>query len=170
MLTRPFCLEVLRWFAALSLILKSSTLAAMMRPPRVLMALALLGSGGSALAAKDVYLFELLKQAPYRAAWTEMLKGEAVPGWVASYAKTFNGPASPVTAVTVGGESDTLAWVCKTHDCRDNQLHVLFAPGGSRAWALLSEDSQQRFLGHPTESVQAVLKQAMQQKRGSSSL
>jgi hypothetical protein len=135
----------------------------MMRATRVLIMLVLLASGGPALAAKDIYLFDLLKQTPYRAAWTAMLKGEQVPGWIASYAQTFNGPATPVTSVTAGGQSDTLAWVCKAHDCGDNQLYVLFAPGGSRAWGLLSAGGQQRFLGHPAEDVQAALKQAVRQ-------
>src|SRR5262249_55346838 len=53
-------------------------------------------------------------------------KAHCVPDWVSHYAKTFDGPATPSKSVAVGSETYTLAWVCKAHDCGDNQLNVLF--------------------------------------------
>ena len=118
-----------------------------------------------ALAADDEnpYLFDLLGDDAYRAAWNGMLAGEQVPKWVKAYAKDFDGPSSPSTQVSVGGEPYTLAWVCKAHDCGDNQLYVLFAPGARQAWGLLiSAGNQRRWLGNPDAAVQAAILSGVQ--------
>jgi len=89
--------------------------------------------GVPALAAQGgegPYLFDLLKKPTYLAASTGMLGGESVLDWVSYYAKTFDGPVTPSKSLAVGSETYTLAWVCKAHDCGDNQLNVLFSPGG----------------------------------------
>jgi hypothetical protein len=112
---------------------------------------------------QDPYLFDMLKEPAYLAAWKAMLKGEQVPAWVANYAKTFDGPSSPSKTVMVGGEAYTLGWVCKAHDCGDNQLHVLFAPQGKQAWGLLVAGSNQKWLGKPDASIQAAITSNMNQ-------
>ena len=102
---------------------------------RPLLVIALLLCGAPARAADapaGPYLFDLLKQKPYLAAWNAMLSGAGVPAWVKNYAKTFDGPSSPSKDVPIQGKVYTLGWVCKAHDCGDNQLHVLFAPGAAR--------------------------------------
>jgi hypothetical protein len=78
------------------------------------------------------YLFDLMKQPAYRAAWSGMLAGETVPAWVEGYAKTLDGPATPSLDISVGDEAYTLAFTCKAHDCGDNQLYVLFSRGGAK--------------------------------------
>jgi hypothetical protein len=109
-------------------------------------------------AAEDgPYLFDLLKQPPYLAAWNGMLKGASLPGWVKSYAKSFDGPSAPSKTVTVGGKAYTLGWVCKAHDCGDNQLHVLFAPRANQAWGLLTTSGRQQWLGGPDAEIQAAI-------------
>ena len=131
---------------------------------RLLLLLLLLLGSSPAFAtdkADGPYLFDLLKQQAYLSAWKAMLSGEAVPDWVGSYAKTFNGPSTPSKDVPVGADTYTLAWVCKAHDCADNQLYILFAPGGKQAWGLLVVKEKQRFLDHPNEAIQAALKQAV---------
>jgi len=70
-----------------------------------------------------------------------------VPDWVSHYAKIFDAPATPSKSVAVGGETYRLAWVRKAHDCGDNQLNVLFLPGGKRAWGLLSDRGKESWLG-----------------------
>jgi hypothetical protein len=102
---------------------------------RPLLVIALLLCGAPAHAADapaGPYLFDLLKQKPYLAAWNAMLAGAGVPAWVKNYAKTFDGPSSPSKGVPIQGKVYTLGWVCKAHDCGDNQLHVLFAPGAAQ--------------------------------------
>ena len=127
---------------------------------RPLLVIALLLCGAPAHAADapaGPYLFDLLKQKPYLAAWNAMLAGAGVPAWVKNYAKTFDGPSSPSKDVPIQGKVYTLGWVCKAHDCGDNQLHVLFAPGAAQAWGLLTTSGQQKWLGNPAAAIQAAI-------------
>lgn len=126
---------------------------------RLLLVLVLLGSvPACAEDATAPYLFDLLKKSSYLNAWNGMLAGEPVPLWVKTYAKSFDGPATPSKDVMVSGEPYTLAWVCKTHDCGDRQLYVLFAPGARRAWGLLIDTGDKRsWLGRPDTAIQAAI-------------
>ena len=124
---------------------------------RPLLVIVLLLCGAPAHAADPPagpYLFDLLKQKPYLAAWNAMLAGAGVPAWVKNYAKTFDGPSSPAKDVPIQGKVYTLGWVCKAHDCGDNQLHVLFA---GAAWGLLTTSGQQKWLGNPAAAIQAAI-------------
>ena len=52
----------------------------------------------------------------------------------------------------------TLAWVCKAHDCGDNQVYVLFAPGAKQAWGLMILNGDNRsWLGRPDTAIQAAI-------------
>jgi hypothetical protein len=127
---------------------------------RPLLVIGLLLCGSPARAAdapSGPYLFDLLKQKPYLAAWNAMLAGTSLPTWVKNYAKTFDGPSSPSKDVPIQGKVYTLGWVCKAHDCGDNQLHVLFAPGAAQAWGLLTLSGQQKWLGNPDAAIQAAI-------------
>jgi hypothetical protein len=129
----------------------------------MLVVLLLSGSAPAFAADEGPYLFDLLKQPSYLAAWKAMLKGESVPSWVASYAKTFDGPSTPSQYVPVGAETYTLGYVCKAHDCGDNQLYVLFSTGGKKAWGLLvTGGNQRKWLGHPDPAVQAAIQSGVQ--------
>jgi len=131
---------------------------------RLVTVILLLAAAPTQAQAQDTpYLFDLLEQSAYLKAWNGMLKGETVPPWVKSYAKTFDGPATPSTEVPVGGQPYTLAWVCKAHDCGDNQLYVLFAPEGRQAWGLLiSAGDERKWLGNPDAAVQAAILSGVQ--------
>ncbi len=130
---------------------------------RLVLAVLILAAPAAYADDDGPYLFDLLKQPAYLAAWKAMLKGEQVPAWVANYTKTFDGPSSPSKTVTVGGQAYMLGWVCKAHDCGDNQLHVLFAPQGKQAWGLLVTGSNQKWLGKPDASIQAAITSNMDQ-------
>src|SRR6516165_5483177 len=101
----------------------------------------------AAQGGEGPYLFDVLKKPTYLAAWKGILAGESVPDWVSHYAKIFDAPATPSKSVAVGGETYRLAWVRKAYDCGDNQLNVLFLPGGKRAWGLLSDRGKESWLG-----------------------
>jgi len=57
----------------------------------------------------------------------------------------------------VDGEAYRFAWVCKPHDCAGNELNVLFGPGGSPAWALLTDNGAKRWLGNPDEQIRGAI-------------
>ncbi len=125
-----------------------------------LFALLLAASSIHALGAdapKGPYLSDLMKQPAHRAAWYGMLAGETPPSWVEDYAKTLDGPPTPSIAVEANDETYTLAYTCKANECGDNQLFVLFSPGGAKAWGLLVTGGRQKWLGAPDETIQKAI-------------
>ena len=121
----------------------------------------LLATGGvgafAAGAPKGPNLSDLMKQPSHRAAWYGMLAGETLPPWVEAYAKTLDGPPTPLITVKAGEQSYTLTFTCKPNACGDNQLFVLFSPGGAKAWGLLVTGDRQKWLGAPDQAIQKAI-------------
>ncbi len=118
----------------------------------------------TAAVAKDgPYLFEQLKKPEYSKTLNALLAHEKnLEPWVKDYLKTQNGVDSPSQARTVQDKSYELYQVCQPHNCGGNFLHVLFVPGGSKAWALFTkDDGTSRFFGDPGAEIQAALKSAV---------
>ena len=130
----------------------------------VVSVLLLVGSA-SAFAAEDgkaPLLADLMKQPTYRAAWLGMFAGETPPAWIEDYAKTLDGPPSPSIPVMVGADLYTLGFTCKPNGCGDEQLYVLFSPGGAKAWGLLLTGKQKKWLGSPDQSIQDAMLSAIE--------
>jgi hypothetical protein len=68
---------------------------------------------------------DLLRDAKFRQPYLKALGPLANEDWL----KVLDGPAPSVTSVTVAGTSYKLVHVCKNHDCADNNLTPLYAPG-----------------------------------------
>ena len=85
----------------------------LIRPLLVIALLLCVVPAHAADAPSGPYLFDLLKQKPYLAAWNAMLAGAGVPAWVKKYQKTFDGPSSPSKDVPLQGKVYSLGWVCK---------------------------------------------------------
>ena len=130
-----------------------------MRIRLLLVLLIALGSGFAFAADKPEgpYLFDLMKQPTYRAAWIGMLAGATAPEWVDTFAKTLDGPATPSIEVLVGDASYTLGFTCKPNDCAENQLYVLFSGGGAKAWGLLIIGKEVKWLGAPDQTIQEAI-------------
>jgi hypothetical protein len=104
----------------------------------------------------------LLKKPGYDFAWQNMMAGETPPEWVIEYAKTLNGPPTPVIPVDLDGEEYALGFTCKPGACEQHQLFVPFAPGGRDAWGLLAEEPAGiSWLGKPNERIQDALTSAL---------
>jgi hypothetical protein len=138
---------------------------------KALVLLALFASITSAMAtsasvdASEPYLFDLLSKPSYQKSWNELFKGEKnVDGWLAKYAKTKDGPATPRRFVQSDGITYEVSTVCKTHDCGNNIFFVLFAPNGSKAWGLLLKNrTDERFFGNPDENNKQLLRAAAEE-------
>ena len=114
--------------------------------------------------AAEPYLFDLLKQQPYRASWDALLNTEDdLPDWVIVFSKTDDAVATPGQTIRLNGADFLFASVCKPHDCPGNELNVLFGPGGQRAWAMLNDNGAKHWLGHPDDQIRAAITQASQQ-------
>lgn len=110
-------------------------------------------------AVAEPYLFELLKTPNYLSAWNAMIASEKnVDTWLAKYAKSKNGVATPGKRIQLKGRSYLINTVCKPHACGDNQFFVVFAPEGAGAWGLLLKDEKlERFFGAPDNELKTIL-------------
>jgi hypothetical protein len=117
---------------------------------------------GNALAANSDYLFDTLKKPAYRKAWNAMLASDRnIPPWLTAFSKTYNGVATPVETVIVGGKTYLSGYVCQPHACDGNALAVLFSENGGSATAVLLHDGKPRYLGAPDAAIKAALDNAV---------
>jgi hypothetical protein len=86
-----------------------------------------------------------------------MLTGETTPDWVAEYTFTLDGPPVPSLRLMVDNQTYLWGYTCKPFECEDNQLIVLFARDGSKAYGLLATaDRGQVWLGYPDGRIRAT--------------
>jgi hypothetical protein len=102
----------------------------------VLAALAPVAAGGTAnwaavWADKHNTPYDALKQdAAARAAWQAATPRKyARTAWV----HDFMGPSSPTQLMTENGQAIAVGSVCKPHDCGNNTVAFVVAPGGAHA-------------------------------------
>jgi hypothetical protein len=94
----------------------------------------------------------LAKDAAARAAWHAATpRRYARTPWVYD----FHGPSSPTRIMTENGRAFAVGSVCKPHDCGDNILAFVLAPGGAHAaGAILHRDdagkTAESYFGNPT--------------------
>ncbi len=120
----------------------------------------------AAAAANDIYLTDAIKNPSYLRALTSLLKNaHNLPSWTKQILKTSgNYVGDPVTYSTIDGARYELFSSCKPHDCANDQLEIMFAPGGAKAWgAYLQNGKTISYLGAPAPAQQESLKAALQQ-------
>jgi Inhibitor of vertebrate lysozyme (Ivy) len=115
-----------------------------------------------AAAAELPYLFQQLNSRHYKNSFRALFQGEkSLAPWLRDYLRSRNGVDTPGQMVEATGVRYELYEVCQPHNCPGNYIYVLFAPGGSKAWALLTrEGGDYRFFGHPGPQQQALLSAA----------
>jgi hypothetical protein len=117
-----------------------------------------------AVAADAPYLTDAMKNPSYSRALTNLLKSSrSLPSWTKQILKASGDyVGTPVTYSTVDGIKYELFNACKAHDCADNQLEVMFAPGGTQAWgAVMTNGNSIAYLGTPSPAQQSALQAAL---------
>jgi hypothetical protein len=137
-------------------------------PMRVSLLLALLLPLSSPSLAQEAteatgpVLGDLLKKPAYFNAWQTMLQGERTPDWLEDYTQTLNGPPTPSIPVVIDNQTYSLAFTCKPNECEQFQLFVLFAPDGSKAWALEGSPlTGVNWFGEPDERIRTAITAAL---------
>lgn len=115
----------------------------------------------SAAVAEEHYLYDVITKPAYKHAITAIVAGQPLESWVKAVLSGEEGLGTPGKAVSAGGVSYELYDVCQPHNCGGNFFYVLFAPGGSQAWAVLTKDDRVlRFYGNPNAAQQRILTDA----------
>lgn len=95
---------------------------------------------------------DLLKDPKFRSAYTASLGARAQEKWLARMTNS-----ALVRETTVAGTAYQVATPCKPHDCADNNLLLLYAPGKGNVYGKLVEKGKSTFIGAPDAAMTAVL-------------
>jgi len=96
------------------------------------------------------------KDAEFKKSFLEALRsvGISKPSWVP------NGVQTPMKPVAIGDKTYLSAFVCKPHDCQDNQIAFLYLKSQNRVVGIYKDlNHPEIWFGNPSESEQASLKQ-----------
>ena len=92
---------------------------------------------------------ELLKDANFRQPYVHALGPLAKESWLT----TLDGPAPPIRDVQVAGNVYKLVSACKNHDCRDNNMVVLYAPRFRTIYGKIVLRGRSTLIGAPPQRV-----------------
>jgi hypothetical protein len=155
------CFAACALVATLALLANSRAASAPADPPvvaealRILPSLTTLDAYGPYVAGQYPSKYEALHRA-YEAALFE-----GVPRGVLAYnvwMTTGNAVETPIRLVRWGrGGIAVWATICMPHDCANNQMTVLFAPGRQKAWGVAGLDGHVYFFGDPSTTQKALL-------------
>jgi hypothetical protein len=97
--------------------------------------LVLVSCNSTFVIAEDKFLFEVLENTHFLNSWNTLINSrDDVEPWLKNYAKTRNGPTTPATFVKSGDRDYQINFVCKTHECGDNQFYVMFSSDRKEAY------------------------------------
>jgi len=119
---------------------------------------------GSVLAADSGFLFDLLRQKPYQAAWDALMKGvQPTPDWLVQFNKNFDGTSGAVVNAAIEGKDYQLSYVCKPTDCDAHRFVVAFDAGATphAFGALGGKDNSPAFFGAPPQALQDAMNKAL---------
>lgn len=119
--------------------------------------------------AKGPYLFDLLQQPDYAAAFQSMAGAKDLPDWTRQ-----GGTSTPAQQVTVDGRTLQVAAGCKPHDCPSERIVLLYDGKAHRMWGVFARrqgeapvdvsdrsNDQLTWLGEPDDSLKDALKKKL---------
>jgi len=130
---------------------------------RLAASLALALIAGAALADDASFLFDALRQRPYRAAWDRLMKDvQPTPDWLVQFNRNFDGVSGALTPIAIDGKAYRLSFVCEPQKCASRKFAVLFDEGAQHAFgALGGRDEPPAFYGAPPPALQEALAKAI---------
>lgn len=119
--------------------------------------------------AKGPYLFDLLQQPDFAAAFQALAGGKDLPEWTRQ-----GGTSTPAQKVTVDGKTLQAASGCKPHDCPSERIVLLYDEKTHGMWGVFarrqgeapadvsdSSNDQLIWLGEPDDQLKDALKKRL---------
>ena len=135
------------------------TAASAMRLSAFLALLVASAVSAAATVEDGAFLFDALRERPYRVAWDKLMKEvQPTPDWQMQFNRNFDGVSGALKPVDVSGKSYRQAFVCKPQDCGDRKFEVMFDADAAHAYGALGGRSDPpAFYGAPPPEVQDAL-------------
>jgi hypothetical protein len=115
----------------------------------------------AALAQELPYLYDVMTKPTYKRSLNAIVAGQPVETWVRNVLSGEGGLATPGKVMSAGQANYELYDACQPHNCGGNFFYVLFAPGGSQAWAVITKDDRiMRYYGAPNATQKRLLSDA----------
>lgn len=113
--------------------------------------------------AKDVYIYDLLKDAAHAHAWKIALgSAKGVPAWLRDGDNGFI--AEPAKTISIEDKTYSMSVLAKQHATNEGQAAVMFNADASRAWAEVQEEGRpELYLGKPSAAQKSALDNALAQ-------
>ena len=105
----------------------------------------------SRLKEYELYPWELLKNKDFRTAYYKIL-GTKNDKWL-----RLKGPGIMSKHVVINQQSFVMTDSCKTHECGEFNIVILYEPDRKISYGLLREDGKLSFLGEPSACYQQAL-------------
>ena len=129
------------------------------------LAAALIVSFATPVFAEDAaFLFDLLREKPYRASWEALMKiVQPTPDWLVQFNKNFDGVSGSLAQTSVDGKTYEISYVCKPEDCANHRFVIAFevATPPHAFGALGGKDNSPAFYGDPSPALQAMMNKAL---------
>lgn len=104
---------------------------------------------GAPVAAGPQGPDDLLRDTRFKTAYLKALGPLAREPWL----KQLDGPAQELRKLTVAGTEYTLATVCKSHDCSEHNMVVLYDPKQGAVAGLVQQRGVKTLLGNPAPAL-----------------
>jgi hypothetical protein len=117
-----------------------------------------------AFAEGPAFLFDILREKPYRASWEALMKDvQPTPDWLVQFNKNFDGVSGSLVQASADGKTYDLSFVCKPEDCANHRFVVAFeAAATPHAYgALGGKNNSPAFYGDPSPALQAAMNKAL---------
>jgi clan AA aspartic protease (TIGR02281 family) len=91
------------------------------------------------------YLFERLANPAntlYKLTFDKLFRHKRnIAGWFVGYINARDGVDTPGKEITIGATLYEIYAVCQPHNCAGSFIHIVFIPGGRKAWAFLTSEN-----------------------------
>jgi hypothetical protein len=114
-------------------------------------------------AGKHPNLYDAMNDAEIRKPVAALIINERLPHWVKGIVKSNNYVTGPALVVTTPTPGATVYKACRSHNCAADRFEIMITPHQHHAFGLLRDGKELRFVGHPNEKAEAVLKAAISQ-------
>jgi len=100
----------------------------------------------------EKYAWQWSKDEPFSSSYLNILTGKKIDTWI----YTLKGPSGKSKMVSIENEKWNLITTCKTHNCANNNISIIYNEKSKKIYALINS-SNTFFVGNPSQPLKDFL-------------